>query len=304
MKKKVKKIFIIIAVVCFFLLFFSNPRTASAVGGSDYTEKAYQVTSNYFEWIETNQQAVLEQFFTYAYVSVVISNTNTTRDYCLVISSAIQYSDHVYYQCSLLGSGYYISGHTGFIPATSTLYVSVYQDYIIISGTYYYFDPVDHIRYVTYCDLPTTYYNNHTDPLSLQSIIIPFNLPAPSIDIPKTGTFEDIIKDDLERWNPQSTTTTTSPPFVPPATLPPATLPPDILTIYPPVTDLDGSYVIDYQPYIYGGFTPITTMQDNTIISSSGSIIAYSWSLLTADEQIKSIILLILALSLVLGLLT
>lgn len=302
MKKKVKRIFIIIAVVCFFLLFFSNPRTAFAVGGSDYAEMAWEITNDYFEHIETNQQAILSQFFTYAYVSVVENRQGVEKqyDYCLVISSSTQYQNKIVYNCGN-GSGYYVKGQTGFLPRVPT--VIVYSDYITISGNYYYFDPVAHpSQYVVYCDLPTTYYNDHTDPLSLQHIIVPFKIPAPSIAISKEGSLEDVIKEDLDRWKPQPTTTL--PPFIPPATLPPATLPPDIVTICPPATDIDGSYIIDYQPYIYGDFAPITTLQDDTVISASGSIIAYSWNTLTSDEQIKSIVLLILALSLVLGLLT
>lgn len=302
MKKKVKKFFIIIAVSCFLLLFFSNPRAAFAVGGSDYAEMAWEITNDYFEHIETNQQAILEQFFTYAYVSVVENRQGVEKqyDYCLVISSSTQYQNRVVYNCGA-GSGYYVSGQTGFLPRVPT--VIVYSDYITISGNYYYFDPVAHpSQYVVYCDLPTTYYNDHTDPLSLKHITIPFNIPAPSIAISKEGSLEDVIKEDLDRWKPQPTTTL--PPFIPPATLPPVTLPPDIVTLYPPATDSYGSYIIDYQPYIYGGFTPVTTVENSAILTKSGGIISYCWDFFKSFQDFYSVVLLLLILSLVVGLLT
>lgn len=295
LKKSIKTVLIIIFFICFLGLFFSNSCTAFAI--QDYEEMAYQTTNAFFAVLETNQQTILSQFFTYAYVSVVDVNqgVEVQYDYCLVISKANQLSNRVVYTTTG-GSGYYIRGQSGFIPRIPS--VSVYADHIIISGNYYYFDAVAHpTQYVIYCDLPTTYYNDHTDPLSLQHILLPFNLPAPSLASSKEGTLEDVIKDDLDRWQPQIITTV--PPFSPPATVPPIFPPAETVTALPAVTDDSNNYYIDYSPYIDGNFYAPPTTEDISLspaLSASGAIISEGFGWLT-DSGVFSVLLVLMLVS-------
>ena len=295
MKKTIKTILIIIFFICFLGLFFSNSCTAFAV--QEYEEMAYQITSDYFDYMEINQQSILSRFYTYAYLSVVDvrQGVTTQYDYCLVVANATQYQNRVSYTTST-GSGYYVKGQSGFIPRSPT--VIVYADHITISGNYYFFDSVAHpTQYVVYCDLPTTYYNDHTDPLSLQHIILPFTLPSPSLALSKEGTFGDIVKDDLTRWQPQIITT--YPPFAPPATVPPIFPPAETVTALPVVTDDSNNYYVDYSPYIDGNFYAPPATDDiflSPALSASETIISEGFGWL-ADSGVYSVLLVLMLVS-------
>lgn len=299
MKKKIKKIFLILSIACFLLL-IARPAPAYA---DSIQEKAYQITNDYFEYIELNQQSLLEQFFTYAYVSVseTRQGVETVYDYCLVVSSIDDHISYVTYNTTN-GSGYYRRGLTGFIPRSPA--VRVYSDHITISGNYYYFDSATYPnQYVIYCDLPTTYYTDYHTSGTLTHVILPFTLPSPNYSGSKSGDFGQIIQDDLDRWNPQPVTIL--PPFIPPETLPLSTLPLDIVTIYPPATDLDGSYIVNYSPYIYGDFYGFVTTSNNSgLLQKTGGIISYSWDFIKSFSDFYNIILLLMILGIVISLLT
>ena len=81
-------------------------------------QKWQEITNDYFEHMkQINKLLFSNNFFTYAYVSVVEKRQGVEKqyDYCLVISSSTQYQNRVVYNCGN-GSGYYVKGQTGFLP--------------------------------------------------------------------------------------------------------------------------------------------------------------------------------------------
>lgn len=286
--KAIRLLFILILVLLFCLAFCS-PRPVFAADLPAYT--AITQFRDYIAQPQTN--AILSQFYTYSYLGLTWHyRDGSTVSYRvnLVVgsmsnSSSNGYDYVTYYPAT--GSYYYTSEDNYLVPHAFTgvvrvQYYNTARQVNFLGDGYWFYQPSGLAFYglVDYCDLTDSYYSNHADGSSLVKHNL-YNLPSSfngTISTPSSGdTLGDSIDKSIDTVAPAPVVTTV-PPYQPPATLPPATLPPDIITMLPPETNEDGTYLIDYSPYIYGeAFEPPVTHYDDNIIYSSAQMINYSF---------------------------
>ena len=281
--KAIRLLFILILVLLFCLAFCS-PRSSFAEDSF-----VYDAITTYRDFIQGTNNAILSQFYTYGYLGLKVEyESGTIQEYRLNftvdrIQQLTSGNGYVIYTGSM---SYYYWSYDGFLTPNNfggnTITIRHDEGSInrIYWGDWYYITfPDDIVRYpvrsVTYCDLPDSYYTDHKDGTSLVKHNL-YNLPSsfngvissPSID----STLGDNIQSAIDTVAPAPVVTTV-PPYQPPVTLPP-----DIVTMLPPETNEDGTYLIDYSPYIYGeAFEPPVTHYDDNIIYSSAQMINYSF---------------------------
>ena len=283
-KKRVKRVFkcslLLIFAFCFVLLFARN----SIKSYASVQDDAYDVTQQYFEYMQANQQAILSQFYTYAYVSVV--RHDVTYNYCCNVTNIQTYSNRTVYTCGS-GTCYYANSA---LPVFANQTITIYSDFIRITGYDYYYDSSQHPNnYVIYCDLPTESYSNPNDSSSLQSHTLNVVPPASLGYIShQSGDYDNNISDTLQRWKPAIVTT------LPPATLPPWT-PAVTVTLSPAETDANSSYVIDYSPYINAdAYSPPSVSANTNIVADGVGIISYCYDLLSSTDFYSTLLLLMI----------
>ena len=282
-KKRVKRVFkcslLLIFAFCFVLLFARN----SIKSYASVQDDAYDVTQQYFEYMQANQQAILSQFYTYAYVSVVYRNV--TYNYCCNVTNIQAFDNRTVYVCG--SATCYYAGSA--LPVVSNQTITVYPDFIRVSGRDFYYDSTQHPNYVIYCDLPSESYSNPNDSSSLQphtlNVVPPVSFGYISH---QSGDYDDNISDTLQRWKPAIVTT------LPPATLPPWS-PAVTVTLPPAETDINSSYVIDYSPYINAdAYSPPMVSANTNIVSDGVGIISYCYDLLSSADFYSTLLLLMI----------
>lgn len=274
MKRICKKILVFLFFFFFLFLFF---RPVLSYADFNYGETARVYIDEYLLYMQAYQNALLSQYYTYSCVGVKTGSYE--RFYNLVITDVSQWHDGYRYT---IGSGsYYVEDNIYHTVSSSYLYY--YRDYITLDIRYY-FPPTSETRQVTYCDLTNTFYSDPYNSSSLQTVSL--NI-APPVSIgsisSRSGNFGDNILSARDTAYTPVVTSVTLPPFIPPVTVPPSTSPPDILTVLPPGTDENGTYIIDYSPYISADFyePPATAdMNNNNYIVPTANILSGAWDFL------------------------
>lgn len=314
MKKTIKIILIIIFFICFLGLFL-RPRSAFAENSV-----AYEAITTYRDFIQGAQNSVLSQFYTYGYLGLKDEwESGSVDEYRLNFTvDRIQHLSNGNYIIWTGSASYYYWSGDGFLTPRSFggSGITIGQDNGVInriywSNWYYTSFPegstLNPKRTVTYCDLPESYYSDHSDGTSLVKHNL-YTLPSSFngvISSPSIGsTFGDNIQSAIDSVAPAPVVTTvpptTLPPFYPPATLPPATLPPaETVTAFPALTDDSNNYYIDYSPYIDGRFYLPPATDDIALspaLSASGAIISEGFGWLT-DSGVFSVLLVLMLVS-------
>ena len=190
--KKFKKIFLIIA--CFLVLFVS-PRPSSAFCGGGETfngaidsviQDAYETTLTWFDYMKSNVSDSLDEFSNYAYIFTKSRSyidgefVETERKYCLNVRSIQNFGSYTQWVCSGVGTCYYDS--SSLFPVFASQTIRVYNNRLEITGTSYYFESNfdTYNRIVVYCDLPRTYFTQHSDASSLVTLNLS-HYPPPNL---------------------------------------------------------------------------------------------------------------------------
>lgn len=279
MKRFCKKLLVFFA--CFFIL-LSLFRSFSSYAYD--SQDIATAINNYRLFMETEQTAILSRFYTYSFVSVNNrSGGEVTRTYNfnLVVSDIQRVNDYDYVTISG-GSVYYDSNDFFVTPHLVSGHCRLYSDRIYILSNYYYFDVESYPNRneIIYCDLTSSYFS---DPISSDSLISRDLLISPPSSVGSINFNSSDLAGNIDNayslvLPPQPPVTL--PPFIPPATVPPSTSPPDIVTVLPPETDKNGTYIIDYSPYISADFyePPETSdIYSNSLISPTSEFLSTAW---------------------------